>query len=264
MSAAQGRFTSVDPLLASGAPVNPKTWNRYAYTLNNPLRYVDPTGLYAVYMNNGAGPAGDRSLGAAVPVEAPPDGWNPVDGRALYDAYLGGQRGSLDETDAEEETILSDDGKASVSFTTVQVIDPPNLDSSPNAQTYEISGLGALNAVTLNLEKELGANGEKVDKFTIRINFILPRDYKEIKEKRVTDPNGRWNVLSEGKFVLTDGTRGYWELSFRQKDKEGKPNTAAILNISGTLRDGNAFGGSLRIKIITTSKDLPKNQRDKP
>lgn len=45
-SGAQGRFTSPDPLLNSGRPTNPQSWNRYAYTLNNPLRYVDPTGLY--------------------------------------------------------------------------------------------------------------------------------------------------------------------------------------------------------------------------
>jgi RHS repeat-associated protein len=46
-SSAIGRFTSVDPLLASGNPVNPKTWNRYAYALNNPLRFTDPSGLLA-------------------------------------------------------------------------------------------------------------------------------------------------------------------------------------------------------------------------
>ena len=46
-SSAQGRFTSVDPLLASGISANPKTWNRYAYALNNPLRFSDPTGLMA-------------------------------------------------------------------------------------------------------------------------------------------------------------------------------------------------------------------------
>jgi RHS repeat-associated protein len=42
-----GRFTSVDPLMASGNPINPKTWNRYSYCLNNPLRLFDPTGLIA-------------------------------------------------------------------------------------------------------------------------------------------------------------------------------------------------------------------------
>jgi RHS repeat-associated protein len=44
-SSSLGRFTSPDPLLNSGRPGNPQTWNRYAYALNNPLRIVDPTGL---------------------------------------------------------------------------------------------------------------------------------------------------------------------------------------------------------------------------
>ena len=41
-----GRFTSPDPLLSSGQLSNPQAWNRYTYTLNNPLRIVDPTGLW--------------------------------------------------------------------------------------------------------------------------------------------------------------------------------------------------------------------------
>lgn len=41
-----GRFTATDPLLTTGRPFNPNTWNRYAYTLGNPLRFVDPSGLY--------------------------------------------------------------------------------------------------------------------------------------------------------------------------------------------------------------------------
>jgi RHS repeat-associated protein len=48
MSAAQGRFTSPDPLLASGRPEDPQSWNRYAYTLNNPLRFIDPSGMKEV------------------------------------------------------------------------------------------------------------------------------------------------------------------------------------------------------------------------
>lgn len=46
LSAVQGRFTSPDPLLNSGRPWIPQSWHRYAYTLNNPLRFTDPTGLY--------------------------------------------------------------------------------------------------------------------------------------------------------------------------------------------------------------------------
>jgi RHS repeat-associated protein len=41
-----GRFTTPDPLLNSGHPADSQSWNRYTYTLNNPLRYTDPLGLY--------------------------------------------------------------------------------------------------------------------------------------------------------------------------------------------------------------------------
>ncbi len=47
-----GRFTAVDPLLASGKSANPQSFNRYAYTLNNPVNLVDPSGLISA--NTGA------------------------------------------------------------------------------------------------------------------------------------------------------------------------------------------------------------------
>lgn len=43
-----GRFMTPDPLLNSGHPARPQSWNRYAYAFNNPLRITDPTGLYNV------------------------------------------------------------------------------------------------------------------------------------------------------------------------------------------------------------------------
>ena len=46
LSGAQGRFTSVDPSQASIDPANPQSWNRYAYTHNNPLRFVDHNGKW--------------------------------------------------------------------------------------------------------------------------------------------------------------------------------------------------------------------------
>jgi RHS repeat-associated protein len=44
-SSTQGRFTSSDPLMASGRTWTPQSWNCYSYVLNNPLRLIDPTGL---------------------------------------------------------------------------------------------------------------------------------------------------------------------------------------------------------------------------
>lgn len=45
-SGPHGRFTSPDPKIGSRRHLrNPQKWNKYAYVLNNPLKYVDPDGL---------------------------------------------------------------------------------------------------------------------------------------------------------------------------------------------------------------------------
>jgi RHS repeat-associated protein len=67
-SGAQGRFTSVDPLVANLLRVlNPQRWNMYAYAVNNPLVYTDPDGRDALVVQfatgaHGLGHAGVASL----------------------------------------------------------------------------------------------------------------------------------------------------------------------------------------------------------
>jgi hypothetical protein len=46
-SGAQGRFASPDPMLNSGRPDIPQSWNRYAYAFNNPITFFDPNGLWS-------------------------------------------------------------------------------------------------------------------------------------------------------------------------------------------------------------------------
>lgn len=70
---AHGRYTTVDPLLASAGLDNPQTLNRYAYVGNNPVSITDPSGLiwcmrndmYGGHVNwNGGGScaSGERTL----------------------------------------------------------------------------------------------------------------------------------------------------------------------------------------------------------
>jgi RHS repeat-associated protein len=40
-----GRFMTADPLMASAQVSSPQTWNRYIYGRNNPLKFLDPTGM---------------------------------------------------------------------------------------------------------------------------------------------------------------------------------------------------------------------------
>ncbi len=50
----QGRFTGVDPLTASAKLAQPQSWNRFSYCINNPLRFIDPSGLIWGELNNQA------------------------------------------------------------------------------------------------------------------------------------------------------------------------------------------------------------------
>ncbi len=45
-SGVQGRFLGPDPLLNSGHPNNPQSWNRYSYAFNAPFTFTDPDGLF--------------------------------------------------------------------------------------------------------------------------------------------------------------------------------------------------------------------------
>ncbi len=88
-----GRFTAVDPLLASGKSANPQTFNRFIYVGNNPINITDPLGLdWYRRKSSTEGREWDYQWfdGKA------DDGWSavdfgPVDNNyyALDDAYLG-------------------------------------------------------------------------------------------------------------------------------------------------------------------------------
>jgi RHS repeat-associated protein len=52
-----GRFISTDTIVQN--PANPQTLNRYSYCLNNPLKYIDPTGHDQIITTGGVNDDGE-------------------------------------------------------------------------------------------------------------------------------------------------------------------------------------------------------------
>ena len=63
--------------MGSGMPDNPQTWNRYAYVLNNPLIWVDPTGLIWGKNEDGQVRWFDKKLGKGFS-EFKPENWQYI------------------------------------------------------------------------------------------------------------------------------------------------------------------------------------------
>jgi len=57
-----GRFTSIDPMMASASIRNPQTFNRYSYVLNSPYKFTDPLGLIAQGARGGNANSDDAGL----------------------------------------------------------------------------------------------------------------------------------------------------------------------------------------------------------
>ena len=55
---AHGRFTAVDPLLASGKSADPQSFNCYVYSLNSPLLLSDPSGMTPEWVKDTSAPEG--------------------------------------------------------------------------------------------------------------------------------------------------------------------------------------------------------------
>jgi RHS repeat-associated protein len=59
-----GRFVQADPIVS--APFNPQSLNRFAYVLNNPVRYIDPSGYYCKKPGPPPGDDGDGDEGMGI------------------------------------------------------------------------------------------------------------------------------------------------------------------------------------------------------
>ena len=96
-SAHLGRFISVDPI--GGTTSNPQSWNRYAYTLGNPLKYTDPDGLAEIDSCSKSGSDEERagSCEGTVDIigEDPGGDYDPLTGYSGYVDLVSGSASML-------------------------------------------------------------------------------------------------------------------------------------------------------------------------
>jgi len=92
-----GRFFSVDP--AGGVASAPQSWNRYAYTLGNPLKHTDPQGLAAIDSCSNSGSDEERAgscEGTIDVIGEDPDGdYDPLTGYSGYVDLVSGSASML-------------------------------------------------------------------------------------------------------------------------------------------------------------------------
>jgi RHS repeat-associated protein len=164
-SPTMGRFTSVDPLMGSAQPIHPQSWNRYAYCLNNPLKFIDPTGLIWGYADD----KGTRSFKWF-------DGDKVGDGYTAYNdssytfangnaAWLGhdGQWGWIDTVSAEAEPVSTSDCLYCGQLATEMQKWGPALEQSmeimwtaDNLLIGGVTSIGSVGSATLGLESSGG------------------------------------------------------------------------------------------------------------
>jgi len=77
-----GRFLSADTIVPS--PGNPQAFNRYAFVLNNPLKYIDPSG-HGYCDSPNALPEDCAEAGKPLPKYAWVEGWGYFDTKHLID-----------------------------------------------------------------------------------------------------------------------------------------------------------------------------------
>jgi RHS repeat-associated protein len=149
-----GRFTAIDPLLASASATNPQTFNRYTYTGNNPINYTDPLGLIWCQEN------GTNNVKTSKKCDS---GWSPVkDGQVVQ--VTGGDWSDVGATIGDIVRLNSND--------TVTVLDPFNpanneaiiqaTGATVTAPALQIDGTNGTIETNIQLQDIVNAAGDFV------------------------------------------------------------------------------------------------------
>jgi RHS repeat-associated protein len=210
------RFLSPDPVLQS--PSNGQNYNRYSYCLNNPLKYVDPSGY---------------SYGAVRPE-------NYFEWMNGYYKYSGGGffwRGSYRQYNVETNSFYSSTDRSSIQASTgyrYNFVNGKYYDSFNHTVSWF--------EVDLN---EVRFNTQPISNPFVRINSIV-RPNNRLPKRPIVISNFNWNIGYGKSFNLSydELVNQYFKRSFAYSffEKEWAPIEGAGINASFTIKGNINIG----------------------
>jgi RHS repeat-associated protein len=242
-SSAQGRFTSPDPLHASGAPTEPQSWNRYSYVGNRPTVLTDPTGLLWVLYNGNlywsdlTKEQFEKKYGAV-------KGWRIVDGQIFFAAAdkQGFRKGGM--------YYLNPNGVAKYIG---QSTNPPMADiSGLRDNSYSPFFLGMMGVYSIPVSAAAGASS-----VTGLVANVVKDQVADFVFGQIAD------AVKEGIDLYAVETRALDEAAAAKAEGVNR-GAAGALTVDGdtfTGRSTGAGGGALDPRVQAAYDAIPENQR---
>jgi RHS repeat-associated protein len=157
-TAAQGRFTSADPLMASARAISPQSWNRYSYVLNKPMNLIDPSGLTSQSAGEGCSAEFDRCGGEDSTSQAEnnyaENVQHQINATALTTAVQSGDSDTINDLMASDDTLRLVDPQNS-SDQQQQPQDNNKVKVEVRRTTYEITNEQTPNGILSGLQIRL-------------------------------------------------------------------------------------------------------------
>jgi RHS repeat-associated protein len=225
-----GRFTSPDPLLSSGTIESPQSWNRYAYVLNNPIRFNDPLGLFEWDASAG-GSFTDEELEARRHDKSLKKSERKAAGRALQ--FRSRFRGAMSQgQDAANNPNLTDEQRGRV----LGAVDSYGSENDHNGVTVGVTG---------QLATGVGAGTILNDDGTISVTFLQGHKGKDL----IIDMAHEGQHVLDADAFLASGAEanGSTDLTHRARETRGYEVSSFVAQALGVGSTPNGIEAKYQV-----------------
>jgi RHS repeat-associated protein len=222
-----GRFLSVDPIVQQKrAMPMPQMWNRYSYTMNNPLKLIDPTGMIIEWVDQDL-----KKRAAAVAKDNPKFAQQLTSLENAHETFriqyggdkADGEEGRFGYTGNRDNFTLTLD-KKSKQFTIEQ-----NLAHEVRHASDYLDGRIGFMKLGSTWRPVFYDIGDEVRAFQSAIGVSTPSQQSGVLHGARGDISAYYRANSEGRLANELKNRGYGRLSTKDSDvSPGVENTFKV------------------------------------